>query len=394
MTTGAATGARRPRAGARGPGARRAAPAGPPGRAGLVVGRAGVQRHDRPPSTSSCSTLSGCCASDDRAGLVRRAAAPPSASRRRLGQVALGGPSDLSTTVEAYYALRLLGVPADDPAMVRARELVHVLGGADRARFFTKLWLAVLGRYPWERLPVLPPEMILLPDRAPLSPYRFACWARGTFVALMIVLSRQPTHPPAGRASTSSSPTRPARGPAGAPKTPGPWTPAPDPGDGPRPSPTTAGRSARCAGWRRGPRGALDLRPPGGRRIVGRDPAALGLLDHRAARARASRSTTRSSRGPWPASTTPSRCDDGDRLRIQACLSPVWDTCLAAVALADAGATPDDPALAAGVRLDAVEGGHPLRRLAPHRAARPSGRLVVRVRRTSGTPTPTTPPRC
>ena len=47
------------------------------------------------------------------------------------------GPSDLSTTVEAYYALRLCGVPADDPDLVRARELVLALGGANRARFFT-----------------------------------------------------------------------------------------------------------------------------------------------------------------------------------------------------------------------------------------------------------------
>jgi squalene-hopene/tetraprenyl-beta-curcumene cyclase len=79
------------------------------------------------------------------------------------------GPADLSTTAEAYYALRLCGLPASDPRLASAREVVLAHGGANRARFFTKLWLAVLGRYPWSALPALPPEMILLPPRAPMS---------------------------------------------------------------------------------------------------------------------------------------------------------------------------------------------------------------------------------
>ena len=86
--------------------------------------------------------------------------------------------------------------------------------------------------------------------------------------------------------------------------------------------------------------------------------------------------------------------DGGERLRIQACLSPIWDTCLAAVALADAGAAGDDPALRAAVRLDAREGGHPDRRLALRAAPRPRRAAGRSSSRTSGTPTPTTPPRC
>ena len=127
--------------------------------------------------------------------------------------------------------------------MVRARELVHRLGGADRTRFFTKLWLAVLGHYPWEHLPVLPPEMILLPDRAPLSPYRFACWARGTFVALMIVLSRQPTYRQAvGPEELFTDPA--GHAPRRRSQDPRPLDTAPDPGDGRWRAATTAGRSA------------------------------------------------------------------------------------------------------------------------------------------------------
>ena len=128
------------------------------------------------------------------------------------------------TTAEGYYALRLCGLPASDPRLARAREMVLARGGVNRARFFTKLWLAVLGRYPWSALPALPPEMILLPARAPMSPYRFASWARGTFVALMVVLTRNPTFPqPVGLDELFLEP--PGAGPSPRPKTPGPWTP-------------------------------------------------------------------------------------------------------------------------------------------------------------------------
>ncbi|MEO2057600.1 MAG: squalene--hopene cyclase, partial [Thermoleophilia bacterium] len=82
-----------------------------------------------------------------------------------------GGEGELSVTVEAWYALRLAGVPADAQPMRRARDRILALGGANKARFFTRLWLAVLGKYPWEALPAAPPELMLLPPRAPLSVY-------------------------------------------------------------------------------------------------------------------------------------------------------------------------------------------------------------------------------
>ena len=254
------------------------------------------------------------------------------------------GPPDLSTTVEAYYALKLLGEPADDPAMARARDTVHRLGGADRSRFFTKLWLAVLGHYPWAHLPVLPPELILLPDRAPLSPYRFACWSRGTFVALMIVLSRRPTyHQTVGPAELFTDPA--GTHPAGTPKTPGRWTPLLTRAMGlarrynRRPiRPLRRLAEARVARWicdRQEADGSWGgIQPPWIYSIFALH--ALGWpLDHPViARALGGFDDTFTVR-------------DGERLRIQACLSPVWDTCLAAVALADAGAGPDDPALRA-----------------------------------------------
>lgn len=69
---------------------------------------------------------------------------------------------DLSTSVEAYMALKLLGVPATDPAMVEAREFILKLGGITKTRVFTKLHLALIGCYPWRGLPSLPPWLMLL----------------------------------------------------------------------------------------------------------------------------------------------------------------------------------------------------------------------------------------
>ena len=330
---------------------------------------------------------------DDLRRPGQRAARHPGRGRR-LGQVALRAPGPVH---DGRGLLRpapaAASRPTTRPWSARASWCTG-LGGADRTRFFTKLWLAVLGHYPWEHLPVLPArDDPAARPRAPLSPYRFACWARGTFVALMIVLSRQPTYPqPVGLDELFTDP----------------------PGHGPRrraQDARAAGRPllTRAMGWRarynrrpiraaapagRGARGALDLRPPGGRRLVGRHPAAVGLLDHRAARAGLAARPPGHRAGAGRLRRHVHACDDGDRLRIQACLSPVWDTCLAAVALADAGAAARRP----GPRARPATGC--CRRRSPGSATGTTsraagGRAAGRSSsRTSGTPTPTTPPRC
>jgi squalene-hopene/tetraprenyl-beta-curcumene cyclase len=103
-----------------------------------------------------------------------------------------GAPADLSTTIEAYAALKVLGLdPASEP-MARALEVVRRLGGVARARVFTKIWLALFGQYPWRGVPSMPPELIWFPIWMPLNLYDFACWARQTIAPLTIVLSRRP----------------------------------------------------------------------------------------------------------------------------------------------------------------------------------------------------------
>ena len=106
-----------------------------------------------------------------------------------------GGPGDLSTTVEAWVALRLAGDPPDTPQLLRAAAFVRAGGGVAASRVFTRIWLALFGLHPWSELPALPPEVVLLPSWMPLNIYDFACWARQTIVPLTVVASRRPVRP-------------------------------------------------------------------------------------------------------------------------------------------------------------------------------------------------------
>ena len=105
-----------------------------------------------------------------------------------------GGPPDLSTTVEAYVALRLSGDPIDAPHLRDAAQFVLSAGGVEASRVFSRIWLSLFGLWSWDEVPVLPPELILLPAWVPLNIYSFACWARQTIVALSVVCAHRPVH--------------------------------------------------------------------------------------------------------------------------------------------------------------------------------------------------------
>ncbi|HEX3780591.1 MAG TPA: squalene--hopene cyclase [Pseudonocardiaceae bacterium] len=102
------------------------------------------------------------------------------------------GPADLSTTIEAYVALRLAGDEVDAPHMVAARDYIVGNGGIEASRVFTRIWLALFGEWSWDDLPVMPPEMIFLPSWFPLNVYDWGCWARQTVVPLTIVCALRP----------------------------------------------------------------------------------------------------------------------------------------------------------------------------------------------------------
>ncbi|NNM20940.1 MAG: squalene--hopene cyclase, partial [Gammaproteobacteria bacterium] len=71
---------------------------------------------------------------------------------------------DINATVECYAALRAHGIDADHAALCKAREWIFSNGGLSEVRVFTRYWLALIGEWPWENTPNLPPEVILLPD--------------------------------------------------------------------------------------------------------------------------------------------------------------------------------------------------------------------------------------
>jgi squalene-hopene/tetraprenyl-beta-curcumene cyclase len=106
-----------------------------------------------------------------------------------------GDGGDLSTTVEGYMGLRLLGVPSDDPALVKAKEFILSRGGISKSRIFTKLHLALIGCYDWRGVPSIPPWIMLLPNDFPFTIYEMSSWARGSTVPLLIVFDKKPVYP-------------------------------------------------------------------------------------------------------------------------------------------------------------------------------------------------------
>ncbi|MEO1136338.1 MAG: squalene--hopene cyclase [Pseudomonadota bacterium] len=107
---------------------------------------------------------------------------------------------DINTTVEAYAALRVVGDKASAPHMAKAREWILSKGGLQNIRVFTRYWLALIGEFPWEKTPNLPPEVIFFPNWFPFSIYNFAQWARATLMPIAVLSARRPSRPlPAGR---------------------------------------------------------------------------------------------------------------------------------------------------------------------------------------------------
>jgi squalene-hopene/tetraprenyl-beta-curcumene cyclase len=102
------------------------------------------------------------------------------------------GPADLSTTIEAYIALKVLGVDPQRDEMRKALDVIVAQGGIVNARVFTKVWLALFGIYPWSGVPSVPPEIVYFPLWMPFNLYDFACWARGTVAPLTIVMAKKP----------------------------------------------------------------------------------------------------------------------------------------------------------------------------------------------------------
>jgi len=224
------------------------------------------------------------------------------------------GPADLSVTVEAYTALKLVGVDAGD----ETRDYIRRNGGVARARIFTRAFLALIGQWPWRRLAHVPVELILLPANGPLSVYDLACWARQTMVSLSVVEALQPVRPSAIDLSEIGGRKTAASG-----------------------RPRLSGRRRRAIAvaeqWVRERQEADGswggIQPPWVWSLIMLAALGHGFEDETFARGLAG----------WERFMV----RDGDRLRPEACQSPIWDTALAVLALRAAGFPADDPRLQA-----------------------------------------------
>jgi squalene-hopene/tetraprenyl-beta-curcumene cyclase len=251
-----------------------------------------------------------------------------------------GGPGDLSTTIEAYWALRLAGDEPSSPHMRSAAAWCRERGGPRAARVFTHIWMALFGLWPWDEVPAIPPELMFLPSRLPLNPYDFACWARQTIVALMIVRAHRPSRR-LPFTLDELGPSAPAQGATNL---------------------TRTGRVLKVLdrmmrAYERHPISPLRraARTAAERWVVKRQEAdggwggiqppwvyslmALHLqgypLEHPVMRAGLD-------------GLDGFTVQAGEMTWLEACQSPVWDTALAILALADAGLDGDDPALVRG----------------------------------------------
>ncbi len=102
------------------------------------------------------------------------------------------GPLDVSASVKAYLALKLLGHDPASPDLVRARRAIAAAGGPAAVNSFTKFYLALLGQMPYSACPAVPPEMVLLPDWFPVNLHRVSAWSRTMIVPLSLMWAFKP----------------------------------------------------------------------------------------------------------------------------------------------------------------------------------------------------------
>lgn len=102
------------------------------------------------------------------------------------------GDFDISASVKAYYALKLVGDDPSAPHMARAREAILAHGGAAKCNVFTRITLALFGQVPWRAAPVIRVEAMLLPYWAPFHIDKVSYWSRTVMVPLLVLAALKP----------------------------------------------------------------------------------------------------------------------------------------------------------------------------------------------------------
>ena len=289
------------------------------------------------------------------------------------------GPGDLSTTVEAYFALKLAGYAADHPAMVKARSFILKKGGVIKCRVFTKIFLALFGEFAWFGVPSMPIELMLLPNWAYFNMYEFSSWSRATIIPLSLVMAERPVRklPPWARVQELF--VRPLR-----------------------PTDYTFTKEDGILTWKNifiGVDHLLKIYEKNPIRPFKKKAMALAeqwVIDHQ--------EPTGDWGGIQPAmlnSVLALHClgyandhpavkkglealanfciEDNDSLGLQSCVSPVWDTALGLKALADSGVPSDHPSLVKAAQWLLDRGSEDCGRLEDQVARPAAGRVGLRI---------------
>jgi squalene-hopene/tetraprenyl-beta-curcumene cyclase len=267
-----------------------------------------------------------------------------------------GGPADVSASVKAYFVLKLQGDDPDAPHMARARERILELGGVEATNTYTKTYLAIFGQYPWSGCPAIPPEIVLLPRWFYFDLYEMSSWSRTIFVPLSVVWAHKPSRPVPEEAGIQELFLRPDQRPKV-------WH-VQNPGDdltarerrwrtffflvdrclkmleATRFLPLRRKALRRAEAWVRerlvGSDGLGAIFPSIVNTVVAFHCLGYGPEDPAVARSLAALETM--------------EIEDGETLRLQPCMSPVWDTAQAVSALVTTGVDAADPRLRKAVR--------------------------------------------
>src|SRR5205809_80101 len=260
-----------------------------------------------------------------------------------------GGPSEVNATLKAYLALKLAGDSPESRHMVRARQRIRQLGGLERTNSFTRCYLALAGLIGWQMVPAIPPELMFLPRWVPLNIYEMSSWTRAIVIPLTILYGLKPCWPVPPHARLDELvPTSPSgRGRREAPGEGLNW----------RTVFLLLDRSLKvydCSPVKPGRQHAIDRatrwmfdhfdRSEGLAAIY---PAmmnsifALIALGYSPSHPLTARQIDEFSRF---------EIEDSETLRLQPCLSPVWDTAIALFSLMEANVSPADPGLQKTIR--------------------------------------------
>lgn len=106
-----------------------------------------------------------------------------------------GGPFEISASVKAYMILKWAGDDVNAPHMAKTRQAIRQFGGITKCNTFSKIYLAMIGLYPWDGCPAIPPELILLPKWFSFSIYNMSAWSRAMLVPLAMIRAKEPVRP-------------------------------------------------------------------------------------------------------------------------------------------------------------------------------------------------------